>query len=109
MKDNYGHEVPIVHFVVAFTHDYGIGALRFGGHDYPRTHEDLADYLGGIRRAGFRYVSIVSWTDATGFVHPVQPPVEDSYSDVVPLLDANGYLACGCLGSQREHTCTDDT
>jgi hypothetical protein len=26
----------------------------------------------------------------------------------VPLLDAGGYLACGCHGSQREHTCTDN-
>ncbi|MEV7231635.1 hypothetical protein AB0M79_32180 [Polymorphospora sp. NPDC051019] len=23
----------------------------------------------------------------------------------VPLLDIGGYLACGCHGSQREHTC----
>lgn len=23
----------------------------------------------------------------------------------VPLLDVGGYLACGCHGSQRDHTC----
>ncbi|WP_328851525.1 hypothetical protein OG994_28255 [Micromonospora globbae] len=23
----------------------------------------------------------------------------------LPLLDVSGYLACGCHGSQREHTC----
>ncbi|RAO40477.1 hypothetical protein GAR06_06223 [Micromonospora saelicesensis] len=23
----------------------------------------------------------------------------------LPLLDIGGYLACGCDGSQREHTC----
>jgi hypothetical protein len=28
----------------------------------------------------------------------------DTSSDV-PLLDVGGYLACGCHGSQREHTC----
>jgi hypothetical protein len=105
MQDNDGNEVPIVHFVVAFDHSYGIGALRLGGHDYPRNPDDLARCIDGIRHAGFRYVAITSWTDANGVVHPVQPPVEEPYLDVVPLLDADGYLACGCLGSQREHTC----
>jgi len=25
--------------------------------------------------------------------------------DGVPLLDTDGRLSCGCLGTQREHTC----
>jgi hypothetical protein len=24
---------------------------------------------------------------------------------VTPLTDPDGYLACGCHGSQRDHTC----
>jgi hypothetical protein len=30
----------------------------------------------------------------------------DDTAIVAPLLDIGGYLACGCHGSQREHTCT---
>jgi hypothetical protein len=29
----------------------------------------------------------------------------DTTTAEVPLLDVGGYLACGCHGSQREHTC----
>jgi hypothetical protein len=29
----------------------------------------------------------------------------DTATADVPLLDVGGYLACGCHGSQREHTC----
>jgi hypothetical protein len=29
----------------------------------------------------------------------------DTGTTEVPLLDVGGYLACGCHGSQREHTC----
>lgn len=29
----------------------------------------------------------------------------DTATTDVPLLDVGGYLACGCHGSQREHTC----
>ncbi|MFI1993214.1 hypothetical protein [Actinoplanes sp. NPDC020271] len=33
---------------------------------------------------------------------PAEPPADvDDY----PLTDVGGYLACGCHGSQREHTC----
>ncbi|MEU7908986.1 hypothetical protein [Actinoplanes sp. NPDC049118] len=32
----------------------------------------------------------------------------DDTASVAPLLHVGGYLACGCLGSQREHTCTDN-
>jgi len=32
----------------------------------------------------------------------------DTATTTVPLLDVGGYLACGCHGSQREHTCTDN-
>ena len=35
--------------------------------------------------------------------YPDDDPIED------PVLDVGGYLACGCHGSQREHTCTDNT
>ncbi len=32
---------------------------------------------------------------------------DDNDADVIedPLLDSGGYLACGCHGSQRDHTC----
>ncbi|BFU43386.1 hypothetical protein [Krasilnikovia sp. MM14-A1004] len=106
MKDLHDNEVPTVEFVVAFSHGYGIGALRLGGHDYPHNTDDLKHCVDGIRRAGFRYVAITSWTDATGVVHPVEPAVEEPYLDVIPLLDAEGYFACGCYGAQREHTCS---
>ncbi|GIE90888.1 hypothetical protein [Actinoplanes regularis] len=106
MQDNHGNEIPIVYFVVAFDHDYGIGALELGGHDYPRSHDDLVSCIDGIRRAGFRHVAITSWIDATGVVHPVEPAVEQSPLDVIRLLDADGNFACGCHGSQREHTCS---
>ncbi|MGK5681338.1 hypothetical protein [Actinoplanes sp. URMC 104] len=33
-------------------------------------------------------------------------PDDDSIE--VPLLDVGGYLACGCHGSQREHTCDNN-
>jgi hypothetical protein len=32
----------------------------------------------------------------------------DTTTTEVPLLDVGGYLACGCHGSQSEHTCTDN-
>lgn len=32
-------------------------------------------------------------------------PVLDDEPDVDLLLDSGGYLACGCHGSQRDHTC----
>lgn len=33
----------------------------------------------------------------------------DTGTTDVPLLDVGGYLACGCHGSQREHTCEPPT
>jgi hypothetical protein len=105
MHDLYGNEVPIVHYVVAFNHAYGIGALRLGGHDYPRSHDDLIHCAEGIRRTGFRDVAVISWIDANGTIHLVQPPVTESRIDTVPLTDAIGRLACGCFSAQRDHTC----
>jgi hypothetical protein len=32
----------------------------------------------------------------------------DDTAIVAPLLDVGGYLGCGCHGSQRDHTCTDN-
>ncbi|WP_436523390.1 hypothetical protein [Actinoplanes sp. HUAS TT8] len=32
----------------------------------------------------------------------------DDTALVAPLLDVGGYLACGCDGLQREHTCTNN-
>ncbi|RZU49336.1 hypothetical protein EV385_1081 [Krasilnikovia cinnamomea] len=29
----------------------------------------------------------------------------DTAAADLPLLDVGGYLACGCHGSQRDHTC----
>lgn len=33
---------------------------------------------------------------------PAEPPPN---ANDYPLTDFGGYLACGCHGSQREHTC----
>lgn len=30
---------------------------------------------------------------------------DDAAAYLAELLDVGGYLACGCHGSQREHTC----
>jgi hypothetical protein len=64
---------------------------------YAREHVQPRPY----RLADLAEASGLSISGVRTFYRP------DDTDTVAPLLDVGGYLACGCLGSQREHTCTD--
>lgn len=36
-------------------------------------------------------------------------PYPSHLYDADPITDAGGYLSCGCHGSQREHSCKDQS
>lgn len=63
----------------------------------------------GVRIDSCRYCAIVGgrgW-DELPSVRPAPPAFVPAFDplDGGPILDAGGYLACGCHGTQREHSC----
>jgi hypothetical protein len=81
----------------------------------PRPYRlaDLADAV-GLSTSGLRlyygpdHVAAVGHllADAIQHLHSSDQLGDDEIDDVEgSLLDAGGYLPCGCHGSQRDHTC----